>query len=279
MSTWPGFVIAGLKSSFSIVSHNLYVFALSHYSCWKLLLKSYSHLTSNFGLTTILRYWYFYFGSDCLITQYHWILALHSTPSTTPFSSVDYKPASAYLDSPLHDSTPILRGVVNLSVLAVPYLQVLCAPRAFRKDLFFVLCFFPYSSHSLHILSVHMTPCSISTLTTQLYVAISNYNYDTPDAKLELCLSTLHTWFCYNGLALNPDKSEAIVFGTTHYPALTFSSNYLYCQCGLVQVSNQIRILGVTLDSRLSFDAHILHFQNPVSITSVHSATSVPTSH
>ena len=26
-------------------------------------------------------------------------------------------------------------------------------------------------------------------------------------------LSTLHTWFCYNGLALNPDKSEATVFG------------------------------------------------------------------
>ena len=49
----------------------------------------------------------------------------------------------------------------------------------------------------------------------QLYVAISKDNYDTPVAKLELCLSTLHTWFCYNGLALNPDKSEVIVFGTT----------------------------------------------------------------
>ena len=47
----------------------------------------------------------------------------------------------------------------------------------------------------------------------------------------------------------------------------------------LVQVSNQVRILGITLESRLSFDATSLHFQNPVSITTVHSATSVPTSH
>ena len=43
---------------------------------------------------------------------------------------------------------------------------------------------------------------------TQFYVAISKENYDTPVAKLELCLSTLDTWFCYNRLALNPDKSE-----------------------------------------------------------------------
>ena len=47
----------------------------------------------------------------------------------------------------------------------------------------------------------------------------------------------------------------------------------------LVQVSNQVRILIVTLDIRLSFMHTSLHFRNPVSITSVHSATSVPTSH
>ena len=64
-----------------------------------------------------------------------------------------------------------------------------------------------------------------STLTTLSSVAISKDNYDTPVAKVELCLSTLHTWFCYNGLALNSNKSEAIVFGTTQH------SNYIYCQC------------------------------------------------
>ena len=66
-----------------------------------------------------------------------------------------------------------------------------------------------------------------------------------------------HIWFCYNGLALNPDKSEAIVCGTTqssHSLPITSTVNVAVT---LVQVSNKVRILGVTLDSRLSFDAHI----------------------
>ena len=96
----------------------------------------------------------------------------------------------------VHGSTPILRRTVNLSVLAVPRLQLLCAPQAFRKDLSLVLCFFPYSSHPLNILSVHMASCSSSTLTTLSSVAICKDDYDTPDAKLDLYLLTIHTWFC-----------------------------------------------------------------------------------
>ena len=220
---------------------------------------------------------------DSLTVWYYLILALHSTTSITPLSSVDYKPASAYLDSPLYSSTSILRGAVNLSVLAVPRLQLLCAPHAFRKDLSLVLCFFHI--HPLHILSVHMDYCVRSTLTSLSSVAISKDNYDTPVAKLEVCLSTLHTWFCYNGWALNPGKSEAIVLGTTQRLCslpITFTVNVAGT---LVQVSNQARILGVTLYSTLPLDAHShlmhtsLHFQNPVSVTSVHSVTSVSTSH
>ena len=92
---------------------------------------------------------------------------------------------------------------------------------------------------------------------TQLYVAISKDNYDTPVAKLELCLSTFHTWFCYNGLALNPDKSEAIVFGITQRSRFFPITSTVNVAGTLVQISNQVRILGVTLGSRLSFDAHI----------------------
>ena len=78
----------------------------------------------------------------------------------------------------------------------------------------FKLRFFPYSSHPLHILSVHMASCSSSyqfiwppaaavissygllqqqyTDDTQLYVTISKDNYDTSVAKLELCLSFIY---------------------------------------------------------------------------------------
>ena len=92
---------------------------------------------------------------------------------------------------------------------------------------------------------------------TQLYVAISKDNYDTPVAKLELCLSTLHSWFCYNGLTLNPDKSEAIVFGTNQRSRSLSITSTVSVARTLIQVSNQVRIFGVTLDSRLSFDAYI----------------------
>ena len=47
---------------------------------------------------------------------------------------------------------------------------------------------FPFSSHPLHILSVHMASCNSSMLTTLNSVAISKDNYDTSVAKLELCL-------------------------------------------------------------------------------------------
>ena len=70
-------------------------------------------------------------------------------------------------------------------------------------------------------------------------------------------VSTLHTWFCYNRFALNPDKSEAIVFGTTQRSRSLPVTSTVNVAGTLVQVSNQVRILGVTLDSRLSFDAHI----------------------
>ena len=103
-----------------------------------------------------------------------------------------------------------------------------------------------------------MASCSSSMLTTLNFMSpYPKTLYDTQVSKLEHCLSTLHTWFCYNGLALNPDKSEAIVFGTTqrsHSLPITSTVNVAGT---LVQVSNQVRILGVNLDSRLSFDAHI----------------------
>ena len=59
-----------------------------------------------------------------------------------------------------------LEGRNQFVRMAVPRLQLLCTPRAFRKDLSLALCLFPYSSHPLHIFSVHIASYSSSTLTT-----------------------------------------------------------------------------------------------------------------
>ena len=47
----------------------------------------------------------------------------------------------------------------------------------------------------------------------QLYVALSPINYSNELITLQSCLSSLHVWFCENGMALNPSKSDAILFG------------------------------------------------------------------
>ena len=218
-------------------------------------------------------------GSSMVLLSLDLILALHSTLSTTPFSSVDYKPVSAYLDSSLHGSTPILSGAVNLSILAVPRLQLLCAPWRSAGSVLGPMLFSLFISPIPHIVSSYGLLKQQYADDTQLYVAISKDNYDTPVAKLELCLSTLHTWFCYNRLALNPDKSEAIVFGTTHahilfqLPLLSMSPEPL----SRFPIRSGFLALPSTVDSHFMHTS--LHFQNPVSITSVHSATSAPTSH
>jgi len=49
---------------------------------------------------------------------------------------------------------------------------------------------------------------------TQLYISCSVNDAASALSTLESCLASLHSWFCYNGLAVNPSKSEAIIFGT-----------------------------------------------------------------
>jgi len=48
---------------------------------------------------------------------------------------------------------------------------------------------------------------------TQLHIALSRTDQSSK-LKLEECLSSVYAWFCFKGLAINPDKSEAILFGS-----------------------------------------------------------------
>jgi len=58
---------------------------------------------------------------------------------------------------------------------------------------------------------------------TQLYFAVTPSEPNDQISALQSCLVSLQTWFCQNGMALNPDKSDAILIGTAQR-ALSYSN-------------------------------------------------------
>jgi len=56
-----------------------------------------------------------------------------------------------------------------------------------------------------------------STAVRQWHPTVLSSNYLPDLNKLISCIDALHIWFCTNGMALNPDKSEAILLGTRQW--------------------------------------------------------------
>ena len=91
---------------------------------------------------------------------------------------------------------------------------------------------------------------------TQLHIALSHTD-QSGKLKLEECLSSIYAWFCFNGLAINPDKSEAILFGSRQRLRSFPSLSSIDLAGSAVPLSASVKTLGVTLDSKLTFRPHI----------------------
>jgi len=92
---------------------------------------------------------------------------------------------------------------------------------------------------------------------TQLYIACSVNDAASPLSTLESCLASLHCWLCHNGLALSPNKPEAITFGTRQRLNSFPRPSGIHIVCSPVSISNLITTLGVTLDSNLTLNIHV----------------------
>ena len=92
---------------------------------------------------------------------------------------------------------------------------------------------------------------------TQLYIGVSPADVAVTEDVMNRCTSALEDWFSQNGMCLNPAKSEVLVLGTRQ--GLTkLNSNQTFRIAGCtVGPTDKIKNLGVTLDSTLSFDAHV----------------------
>ena len=87
----------------------------------------------------------------------------------------------------------------------------------------------------------------------QLRIALSHID-QSGKLKLEECLSSMYAWFCFNGLAINPNTSEEILFGSRQRLRSFISLFSIDLEVSIVPVSDTFKPFGVTLDSKLTFD-------------------------
>jgi len=92
---------------------------------------------------------------------------------------------------------------------------------------------------------------------TQLFISISPTAPTDSVHLVEQCLAQLHYWFCLNGLALNPDKSEAIWFSTWQRSISLPPVSSVNIAGSTIPISSSIKTLGVTLDNHLSLNQHV----------------------
>jgi len=92
---------------------------------------------------------------------------------------------------------------------------------------------------------------------TQLFIFLFPTYFSAKISNLTGCLSALNFWFCINGLALNPDKSNAIVLGTRQRSASYSSFTTVEGAGSDILLSDHIKVLGVTLDKHLTFNDNV----------------------
>ena len=89
---------------------------------------------------------------------------------------------------------------------------------------------------------------------TQIYVRRKDAGCMT---ALVACMSHLQHWFLRNMLLLNGSESDAIIFGTAQRHTRSKAPSFIsVAGCDIVTKDN-VKLLGVTYDRTLSFDAHV----------------------
>ena len=91
---------------------------------------------------------------------------------------------------------------------------------------------------------------------TQLYIALTLSDPSSELAALQSCLTSLQVWFYTNGMALNPDKSHAILLGTTQRAQSFRDLQSIDVAGSATSLVSHIKLLGVTLDSHLTMSEH-----------------------
>jgi len=120
------------------------------------------------------------------------------------------------------------------------------------------LLFAVYSSPVADIIAQHGVQFHQYADDTQLHLAMRAGDTATGRLILAACTSDVKHWYMQNGLQLNPDKSESLVIGTSNQLQAATSSLATISVAGVdLPTAEHMKVLGVTLDRRLSFDQHV----------------------
>ncbi len=87
---------------------------------------------------------------------------------------------------------------------------------------------------------------------TQIYLALSLNDYSPIDSLCQ-CIDEINSWMCQNFLQLNKEKTEVIAFGNKD-EVLKVNA---YLDTKGQTAKNQVRNLGVILETDLSFRSHV----------------------
>ena len=76
-----------------------------------------------------------------------------------------------------------------------------------------------------------------------------NSNHTREIQRLKACFLALHAWFYSNGLALNQEKTDTIVFDNHRRSESAAAMTSVNVAGVLVKPSDEIKLLGATLDN------------------------------
>jgi len=147
------------------------------------------------------------------------------------------RPSSVHVGSSASSLTMATSGVPQGSVLG-PLLYVAYVAPAGRLISSFGIKFHQYADD------------------TQLYTRLSTTDSASTE-QLHQCTVSLQHWFWLSGLLLNPDKTSVTYFGTRARLKQSCLSPIVTVANTSVEVSDKLRVLGVTLDNCLSMDSHV----------------------
>jgi len=110
----------------------------------------------------------------------------------------------------LHGSPHTYRVELNASALAMlPLLSLTVISVSLQGSVLDPIMFCLYISPIADLVLQYGESLQQYADDTQLYISCSVNDEASALSTLESCLASLHSWFCYNGLAVNPSKSEA----------------------------------------------------------------------